>query len=109
MKRLRRWLIQYLVKNLLVAVSEDDVLVISSKDWLLQKRKLSTEEIIALKEEATSFSNSLLWKVMRNELRWKANQQMFDFQRKDEDMVFGKAMLYNLDQERIFINKIKSL
>lgn len=109
MKLLRRKLVQYFVKNLLVAITEDDVLFISGKDWLLNKRKLSAEEIIYLKEEAQSFSNSLLWKLMRNELRWLANKQMFDQLQKPEDMVFGKAMLYNLDKAKDFINNLKSL
>lgn len=109
MKWLRRKLVQYLVKNLLVAITEDDILLISNKEWLLKKRKLSSEEIISLKEEAQSFQSSLLWKLMRNELRWLSNRQMFDQLQNPDDMIFGKAMLYDLEKIKDFIEKLKSL
>lgn len=108
-KRIRYWLIKFLTKNLLKAITHEDVLVISGKDWLLSKRKLSRDEILALKDEAVSFEKSLLWKLIKREIGFLSNQQMFENAQTPDDIVFGKAMLYDLDVIRKFINRVKSL
>ena len=96
MKKLKLKLIQYLVRNLLVALLPSDILTITNKGWYIRGRKLSEEEKIQLKEESESFSRSFLWELMSNEIRFLANDRMFEKSAVEGNSVFGRAMLYNL-------------
>lgn len=109
MRWLRNNLVNYLTRNLLKAVTEEDVLLISGKDWLLNKRKLTNEEILVLKEEATSFSNSILYKLMKRELKYDATLQRYDKATTADDMIFGKAMIYDFKIIEDYVNNIKTL
>ena len=97
MQFLRRKLIQYLVRNLLAAIPEEAVLTVSNRGWFLNKRKLSPEEVAHLAETCRSFQESEVWKLVHNEIRYLANLQMFEKGIKEENTVFGRAMLYNLE------------
>ena len=109
MGRLKRRLVQYLVKNLLAAVSEEDILTITNRGWFLKNRKLTEEEITQLKEEAYSFRDSVLWGLMSKEVKHLANLQMFEKGVKEENTVFGRAMLYNLQLIQLFIDRCSKL
>lgn len=109
MKWLRSKTISYLTKNLLKAVTIEDVLVITSKEWLVGKRKFTNEEILLLKEEAKSLSDSMLLKFMLRELKYGMTLQRYDEARTADDMIFGKAMSYSISQIELFIKKIKDL
>lgn len=108
-KWLRNKVVSYLTKNLLKAVTIDDVLLVSGKDWLINKRKLTQEDILIIKEEATSFENSLFWKLTIKELKYGVTLQRYDKATTADDMTFGKAQAYSISQIELFINRIKSL
>lgn len=110
MKRIRfiviNWVLKFLTKNLLKAVTIDEVLERSGKDWLVGKRKLSTTEIIDLREEAQSFRASSLYRLLISELKYGATLQRYDDAKVPDDMLFGKAMLYNFYLMAVFIKKV---
>ncbi len=62
-----------------------------------------------LKEEAKSFTSSLLYKLMTSEIRYYATLQRFDKATTNDDMIYGKAMLYNFDLIKKFVKNIDSL
>lgn len=109
MKWLRLRVIQHLTKHLLKAITEEDILTISNRDWLYRNRKLSAEEILSLKEEAQSFEKSLLYQLMYNDLRFLASRQMTDDAKTVDDITFGKAMLYNGSMEKKFVKNLTKL
>lgn len=106
---MRRKLIQYLVRNLLAAITEDDILTVTNKGWFYHKRKLTPEEVTQLQEEARSFKGSVLWNYMSNEVRYLANLQMFEKGISAENTVFGRAMLYNLQLLQQFLDRCSKL
>jgi len=106
---LKERLIQHLVKNLLVAVMEDDILRITSRGWFKGNRKLTEEEVTFLKDGAKEFSDSIIWQYMKNELRWVANLRMFEKGQVPENTIFGRAMLYNLEVMEKFLENCKKL
>lgn len=59
-----------------------------------------------LKQEAISFNSSLLYKLIYNDLRFQAFKQMADDAQTNDDIIFGKAMLYNLALQKKFIRNI---
>ncbi len=106
---LRKRLVQYLVRNLLAAVTEDDILRVTSRGWFHKQQKLSPEEVQQLKEDAHSFGDSVLWNYMRNEVRYLANLSMFEKGISVEATIFGRAMLYDIELLEKFLSRCKSL
>lgn len=74
--------------------------------FMLRGREVTKEEMKVIKQDADIFKNSLIWNVLRRELQLAANERMFDKSQTIEDIVFGKAMLYNLD---LIDKKLKNL
>ena len=109
MGRIKYRLIQYLTRNLLKAISEDDILQISSRAALLHKRNLSVGEVTDLREEAKTILESQAWELMMIELEGQAHQFIFYKARNWNDSVFGRAMLHNLEMQRRFMKRIRSL
>lgn len=109
MEVIKRKLVQYLVKNLLASVNEDDILTIANRGWFINNRKLTDMEVDQLKEEATALHNSVLWKMMSSEIRYIANLSMFEKALKPESTVFGRAMLYDLQLLEKFIERCRKL
>lgn len=107
--RLRHFVTNLAVKHLLKAVTADEILSISAKGWFVGTRKLTTEEIIDLREEAASFVKSSLYRLLKREIKYRATLQRYDMAKTSDDMIFGKAMLYDLDLIDIFIKNIGSL
>ena len=109
MKRLKLFVINYITRHLLKAVTMDEVLVVSSKQWLVGKRNLSTEEILNLKEEARSFKESDVWKLMKKELKYGMTLQRYDKATTADDMIFGKAQAYCISQIELFVDNLTKL
>lgn len=106
---MRNKLIQYLVKNLLAAISEEDIITVTNRGWLKGKRKMDEAEVTQLKQEAEELKKSVLWNYMSNEVRWLANLQMFEKGISKDNTVFGRAMLYNLELCNKFLDRISRL
>lgn len=101
--------IQYLVKNMLIALTVDDILTFTNKGLFIKGRKLSSEEVAQLKDDADSFSKSFLWQTMTKEIRFLANDRMFEKSAVEGNSVFGRAMLYNIDILEKFVDRCKQL
>jgi hypothetical protein len=108
-KKLRHILATYLAKNLLKAVTEDEILIRSGKDWMIGEKKLSREQIMQIRDEAESFRHSMLYKYMRTEIKYEATLQRYDMAKTEDDMIFGKAMLYSFWLINRFIKKVSTL
>jgi len=108
-RKIARKITQYLVRNLLVALTEDDILTLTNKGWYLRGRKLSPEDIGQLKDEASMLKKSVLWELMSHDIRFLANDRMFEKSATEGNSVFGRAMLYNLNLMGQFLDRITKL
>lgn len=109
LKRFRHIVINYLTRNLLKAVTLEEILVMSSREWIIGTHQLSQEEIIELKEEANAFHGSMLWSLIKKDLRYGATLQRYDHAKTADDMLFGKAMTYSIAQIEVFIKNMRTL
>lgn len=108
MKRFKRKLLEYLTQNLLKAISEDEILIMTNKGWFLNKHKLSPEELVDLKQQAADLEGSILWQLMSKDIEYQA----FLRGRKaktDEDNLACHYMFYNLDLIAKYISNLKKL
>lgn len=103
---MRKWLIQYLVRNLLAAVSINDLLTVTNHGLFIGGRKLSTDEEAQLISEAKSIKDSIVWQVMTNDIRYQANLLMFEKGTDGDKTMFGRAMLYNLEILEKFMSNV---
>jgi len=104
--------VRYLTKHLFNAVSERDLLKAIGKDnkgltiISYKGKRLNPEKVVRIKDSAELFTKSDIWKVLKNEVKFQANRRMYDKSRNVSDILFGKAMLYNLE---VMDNKLKEL
>lgn len=110
MKIIKNWLL----KHLLCAVTEQDVLSIL-QDRLgktirlyLGKEQITDGEYLTLLEEAKFLEKTRLWSILTNSLAEQAKLRMFEQAKTSEDLYFGKAMLYCIDTQKKLIDRIKT-
>ncbi len=99
-------LVQYLVRKLLKAITVDEVLQIVDDGFVYKKRQLSSGEINELRHEVSTFQKSFLWKLISSDIRWDASMRMIEKSVTPEDLVFGKAMIYNLSLIERFMDSL---
>ena len=98
---MRQWFqrkfVQFLVQRLFNTITEDDLLKTIGRDTYFQGKVLSPEIFVKVKQDAIVFRESLLWKVVSNDAKFRANKQIFESSNNTQDILFGKALLYLLD------------
>ena len=107
--RLKIWILRWAVRDILNAVSIDELLRIQAGKVFIGKTELKPEEIATLKADAKNFEQTLLWKLMRNNLYWIANFKMMKEANWEQDMYAGRMMTLCIDTLEEFINKLKIL
>lgn len=109
MEGLKRKLINYLTRHLIKAVTEDDILMIVSNKWLINKRKLTEEEIGSLKEDAKHFSQSVLWELIKKDIYFLAYLRGSRKAKDANDVIFSNAMFYDISIIESFIQRLTKL
>lgn len=99
----------WLVKDLLKAVHEDEILTQKGNGWYIGERRLPQEELSFLKEEAKHFRDSYLWRLMSKEIRFMAYLRATSKARTNEDLIYSGAMYYNLELLETFMANCKNL
>ena len=95
----------WLVKNLLKAVHEDELLTTTSRGWYVGSRRLRPDEISLLKQEARELKGSYLWRLMSRDIKYIAYLRATNKARTSEDLLYSNAMYYNLELLETFISK----
>lgn len=106
---MRKFILKLAVRHILRAVTSDDLLQIKGGKVFIGKTQLSNEEMSTLKSEAKTFENSLLWKLILNNLYWIANFKMMKEANKEIEMVNGRMMTLCVDTIEQFLQKFTKL
>ena len=97
-KWLQRKFINLLTRHLFNGVTEHDILIIPKKGVIVYKgRVLTPEHSDKIKNDASIFANSVLWKHLRDDAKFQANKMMFEKSESAVDINNGKIMLYLLE------------
>lgn len=86
-----------LVHDLFNGITEDDVMRLKNNKLVMRGKEITKEEIAIIRQDAEIFKDSVIWNILKRELQLAANERMFDKSETIDDMIFGKAMLYNLN------------
>ena len=116
MKRfLQKKSIGFLVNHIFHAIGKEDILQIEFDPRNMEPsvkykdKKLNQEAVVKIREDAEIFEKSILWKFMENRIRYESQEKMFPLSQVDTDLIFGKAMLYDLDVIKQVIKEIKNI
>jgi hypothetical protein len=104
-KYLKIKIVQYLTKNLLKMISEEEILQVTSNGYLYGKRKLGPEEVATIRSEARDFKESDVYRFMVLELEYLA----FIRGRKstsDMDNYATLMMFHNIDLMNKFLDNL---
>ena len=105
--RIKKFIINYLTHHLLKAVSEEDILQITSGVYLHSNHTFTQEEIATLKDEAHILKDSFLWKLMTKEVEYIAFLRMTVKAQTPDDIIFGKACFYSIDLMKKFLEGLR--
>ena len=93
---LQRNLIDFIIHDVFNGITYDEILKIKSKDvWECKGRTLEKGEVASLKQEAQVLREMKIWKdYLRADLMWNAQRILVNKSKVEEDLLFGKVMLY---------------
>lgn len=106
MRTIKRKLLNYLLKHLFKAITEDDVLHYKNKTLYTGSIELSTKQAQDLIQQAKKLQKMEIWLELRRNMEFAANQRMFEKSANSEDLFFGKAMLYSIE---LLYNKVYNI
>jgi len=90
-------------------ISPENLLTLTNKGWYIGKRRLQPDQAALLKDEAREFSNSFLWKLMRNDVHYQAYLQATAKRRTDMDAIYAGAMYKDLEILEQFMERAAKL
>jgi hypothetical protein len=98
----------YLLKSLLNAVVAEQVARVSKDDKLLiEGKEITLDEAQSLLAEVQFIKETRFWAICQNTLKEQAQKSIFDNAKVYDDIVWGKALLYNLDLQLRIMEIIK--
>ena len=107
-KRLKEKLIYWLSSKLLPIVNPNELIVFKNGKPFVNNVELTPSEIIGLKAEADIIGKMRLWNIIVNDLNEKTQKKVFLESTDKTDLIVGKTILYTLDVQKQFIEKMKN-
>ena len=78
-------------------IGTDDILREVNGKWMVGEKEVDDSIKQAMIGEAKTLLNMRLWKVLQNDIKYRANKQMFLESQSEIDLIAGKLWLYTLD------------
>jgi hypothetical protein len=103
---MKRWILNKLLKSLFNAVTDDDILSFRGGQLFRGKKALNTFEAEELINGAQALQNMRIWKQLTDEMKWIANDRIYNKSITTNDLTFPKAVLYTVD---VMSRKLESL
>lgn len=66
------------MRDVFHTISPEDILKINGDTWEWKGKKLPLETVANLKNQAKTFSESTLWKILKAELQWHAVKTLLE-------------------------------
>lgn len=98
MKKLKRKILNLILKNLFNAITDDDILKNDGKGgYKLRNGGISNQQKHSYGTQARAIKEQPIWTLLNNHIKWASNQRMYEKSKDIDDLVFGKATLYAID------------
>lgn len=105
-KKERRRLLTLAVKRCFNTIGPEDILHEKGGRWIAEGGPLSDAEIKTLVAQAAQLRRSLLWRILKADVKYQANKATFLKARTDDDLTAGKLCMWNFD---VLETRLKSL
>lgn len=106
-KILQRQLARFLVDEVFNTITDSDILeVLTPTKWKYKNGELNDKQILTLRNQATVFYKSDLWKILKDELRYKANKAGLEKAVTEDDIIGSKMLIYLID---VIDSRLKSM
>ena len=107
-KRLKYKLIYWLAKKLLPLVDEKEIITFTKNQKVfVGGQELTVGELNNLRAEADVIGKMRLWNIIVNNLNEKVQKKVYFDATDVTDLLFGKTVLYVLNLQKEFIDKLK--
>jgi hypothetical protein len=97
MKQWKLWIAQWLFKHLFNAISEEDLLRYVNGKFYVGGKLMDKRSAGSIASQAKNIINAPVWTYLVKDIKFIANDRMYNKSTTVDDLIFGKAMLYNLD------------
>lgn len=94
------------VKHLFNTIDSEDLFEEKDGQWTTNGKIMNDGEKKLLQSEAKLFMNTRLWKVLKNEVKFRAEKAMFEKAKTEMDLTAGKLFLYVLDVIQTRLDKL---
>lgn len=107
----KRRILNFLLRHLFNAVTEDDILVYKPETgkMYIAGQEQTYKTIEGFKTDVYVMRDLPLWQQLKKDMQHVANKKMYLNSRTTDDMIFGKAMLHTLDVIELKMNRILKL
>lgn len=105
---LQKKLSRFLADEVFCTITEEDVLKQIDGKWTHKGIALTEGQVKVLKKEAEQFSNSNLYRILADELKWHARSKL-EAAQTEQDMIASKLLSYFVDLLKTKIKKIATL
>jgi len=109
MKRLKMIILNYMVKNLFVGLTEEDVFKVLGGKLFIGEDEVTEETARMYKQKAQDIMNSEVWKAVMKKIWYEAEKTTFQNAQTNEDCFFGKAMILNIDLIQKYLEKLSRI
>lgn len=102
----REMILTELVKKHFNTIGKDDILKIEKDKWMFEGEILSDDEIRLIVAESKQILKMNTWEILRKEILWRANHEMFIKSTDTLSLTMGKSWQYVLDVMQSVLIKI---
>ncbi len=108
MKKFKRWLLNYALRELFPVFSVDKTLTANKLGHLFLNGELVTgKQKDSLKAQARMIRNTQIWEILTASVKLQAQQLMFKDSKDLQDFLNGKMILYTISVQENIIKKIE--
>jgi hypothetical protein len=109
MSRLKVLASNYLLKHLLNAITEDQILIHNGKKFIVGGKELPEADYRDITSGAQAIKSMYVWQLLCKEMKYHANEDIFNKSQTIDDVMFGKAVLYTVDVMEKKLDKLSKL
>jgi hypothetical protein len=109
MNRIKVIIANYLLKYLYNAITEDEILKHNGKEFYVAGKKLPEGDCRDIITGADAIQKMYTWKLIIKDIKFHANQDIFEKSQTIDDVIFGKSVLYVVDVIEKKLDKLSKL
>jgi len=109
MNRIKVIVSNYLLKHLLNGITEDQILIHNGKKFIVGGKELPEADYRDIISGAQAIKSMYVWQMLCKDMKYHANEDIFNKSQTIDDVMFGKCCLYIIDVMEKKLDKLSEL